>query len=236
MNKTKTVGILGGMGPYATLSFTRMLLDLTPAKKDWDHLRIITDMNPHIPSRSRHLLFDEASPIPGMIESCRKLANYPVDFIVVPCNSASYFLPEVREAVSVPILDIREVTVQALARKLPHARRVAALSAVVPYAKRIYQPYLEARGLEFVSHAEELQRESEAVIEAIKLNEPQAVVARRFERLLGSIRERHGVDAVILGCTEFGCLGELQAPVPLIDSSRELAQGTVKFAFSETNG
>lgn len=232
MSKTKIVGILGGMGPYATLAFYQTLLDLTPAAKDWDHLRVIIDVNPHIPSRSRHHLYGEPSPVPAMIESCRRLEAYPVDFIVVPCNSASYFLPQVQTAVRIPLLNIMEVTTNALSEQLPQARRVAVLSAVVPYAHRTYEPFLKVHGLEYVQHASPIQRQSEEVIELIKLNTPKEAVASKFQNLIHTIHQDYEVDAVILGCTEFSCLGTVSTDVPLIDSSRELARATVRIAYT----
>lgn len=218
------------MGPYATLTFYGMVLDLSPAQKDWDHLRVIIDVNPHVPSRSRHYLYGEASPVPAMIESCRRLEAYPVDFIVVPCNSASAFLPQVQAEVRTPFLNIMEVTVKALSNQVPQARRVAVLSAVVPYARRIYEPILKFHGLEYVQHALPMQRQSEEVIELIKLNTPKAVVVGKFQALIHALHQDCKVDAVILGCTEFACLGAVSAAVPLIDSSRELARATVLLA------
>ncbi len=99
-----TVGILGGMGPYATLAFYQCILDNTPAQKDWEHLRLIIDSNPKIPSRTRAFLFGEADPVPMMARSAKSLQEAGADFVVLPCNSAHYFLPRVREIVDVPFL------------------------------------------------------------------------------------------------------------------------------------
>lgn len=125
--QTKTIGILGGMGPLATALFFKKLVEATPAKKDWEHLRVIIDNDPHIPSRTRHFLYKEESPVPRMIADCQKLAAYPVDFIVIPCNSASYFLPEIQPHITVPILNIMETTARGLASSHPGIRRVAVL-------------------------------------------------------------------------------------------------------------
>ena len=97
----KTIGILGGMGPYATLMFLKNILSLTKADKDSDHIRTITDSNIDIPSRSRAILFNEVSPLNGMIDSCKKLKNYPVDAIYVPCNSADFWLDEVQKSIKI---------------------------------------------------------------------------------------------------------------------------------------
>ena len=119
LKNQKVVGILGGMGPFATALFFEKMLELTPAKKDWEHLRIIIDNNPKIPSRSRHYLYGEESPVLGMIETCRRLEAYPVDFIVIPCNSASCFLEDVQAKINIPILNIFEITVDAIKNEYP---------------------------------------------------------------------------------------------------------------------
>ena len=100
--KSKVIGVLGGMGPHATAAFFQTLLDITPAKKDWDHLRIIVDNNPHVPSRTRHLLYGEESPFSGMLECCKKLERYPVDLAALPCNSAAVFVPRLQAQLGYP--------------------------------------------------------------------------------------------------------------------------------------
>ena len=91
----KVVGILGGMGPFATVDFYKQILLATHAKKDWEHLRILIDSNVKIPSRTRAILYGEESPAPAMVKSINNLTRIGADFVVVPCNSAHYFYKEV---------------------------------------------------------------------------------------------------------------------------------------------
>ena len=110
MNSNKVIGILGGMGPYATLYFFQNILQLTNAEKDWDHVHVVIDNNITIPSRTRAIVFKEKSPYEGMLESCKKLQKYPVDIIVVPCNSAYYWIPNIQKVINTPIVSIIGVT------------------------------------------------------------------------------------------------------------------------------
>lgn len=234
MIKKKTVGILGGMGPYATLSFYQMILDLTPATKDWDHLRVIIDVNPLIPSRSRYHLFGESSPVPAMIESCRRLEAYPVDFIVIPCNSAAYFLPQVQACVHVPLLNIMQVTVASLPQQLPGVHRMAVIGGVITYDHRTYEKLLEDHGIEYVHHSADIQRRVEHLIELIKINKTNKDIENDFQNLIYTLHNNYKVDAVILGCTEFACLGTMKTAVPIVDSSRELARAVIQLASTST--
>jgi len=220
------------MGPFATAAFYRKILEMTPARKDWEHIRTIIDSNPHIPSRSRHVLYGEESPVAGMIDSCNRLANYPVDFIVIPCNSACYFLDQVQPHVSIPILNIMQVTVASLAGKLPVGAAVAVCGSAVTYRHRTYERFLLESGFTFVSHDQRCQDEIEGLIERIKTDDITEECSRTFKSVVDHLQMTLGADAIILGCTEFGSLPEISSTVPLIDSSYELARYTVEYALS----
>ena len=226
-NKTSIangVGILGGMGPYATMAFYHKILQYTPAKKDWDHVRVIIDVNTKIPSRSRHHLYNEASPVPAMIESCKKLENYPVDLIVIPCNSASFYIPKIQPLIEIPILNIVDITVDELKKKLPSVKRVAVWGGVVTYDQRIYESYLRKSGIDYIHHSQKFQKQIEKIIEQIKCNESVEIINQNFKQLISQTHFEQKTDAVILGCTEFGCITNLDLNIPVIDSSSALAR------------
>lgn len=227
---SKTVGVLGGMGPYATEAFFRRLLDLTPARKDWDHLRLIIDNNPHIPSRSRHFLYDEPSPLPGMIQSCQQLERYPVDLIVLPCNSASIFVRDLQAVVSVPVLNIIEIASEALASLHPDVKKCVALGGFVTYAKRTYESALRGTGIELIQHGEDVQRSVESLIEELKRGNPSEQHRKALLDIIEKLRRDLGAEAAILACTEFGCLSDVRATIPIIDSSEALARRTIQAA------
>jgi aspartate racemase len=230
MTTPGTVGVLGGMGPHATMAFLNKVLALTPAKKDWDHIHLVVDNHPHIPSRARHILYGEPSPVPGMIEACRKLASYPVEFIAVPCNNACWFIDKVRASVGVPVIDIIETTADALAARYPAVKSCAVIAGRVTFAKASYRPFLARHGIRFVPHDEELQTEIERIIEAVKLVANDKVIERDCSAVLERLSGTYAPDAVILGCTEFGCLDPKLAGIPLVDSSHELAALVVRKA------
>lgn len=227
----KVVGVLGGMGPYATLSFLQRLLSLTPAEKDSDHMRIVIDDNPHIPSRTRHLLYGEESPVEGMLESCLKLQGYGADFIALPCNSAAFFIPQMQSSLSIPILNICEATANEIAPRIRKGARVAALGGFVTYAKRTYKPFLEENGLELAVHSERLQQEVEKLILDIKVNPSAPGNIRKMKELIDSLTKEADVDGIALACTEFACLPCIELPRPVFDSSSALARLVVKLAY-----
>ncbi len=89
--KRKVVGVLGGMGPLATACFLRILVEMSPATKDQEHLQVIAYSNPLIPDRTSAILKNTQSPVPEMIKTAQALKSAGADFIVTPCNTAHYF-------------------------------------------------------------------------------------------------------------------------------------------------
>jgi aspartate racemase len=232
--KMKTVGILGGMGPYASCSFLHLLLNKTPAARDSDHLHIVLDSNPHIPSRTRAVLYGEESPLEGMIDACRRLAGYPVDVVVLPCNSAAAWLESLKERISVPILDIIKITTEALQdavfRSSP--KSVAVWGGWVTYHKETYRSHLENKGYLYIQHPEDIQKKIEVFISEIKLNRLSDGLFREINVLSEYFIKELKVDHIILGCTEFGCLPQEVYKFPCVNSLSCYAEYIVNYAKS----
>ncbi len=226
-----TVGVLGGMGPYATVQFMQNVLDRTPAQKDWEHVRMLVDNNNHIPSRTRALLYDETSPLAGMVDSCKRLQAYPVDVIALPCNSACHWLNPLRTAVKTPILDIVGIAAQEMLRQ-PNVHRVAALSGHVPHQTNLYGPFIEEQGGQSVRLNESDQADVVGYIEAIKAaGHVTDEHKTQFASLVTRLANEYSLDGVILACTEFSLVADAPFSIPVVDSSHALAQAVVDYAY-----
>jgi aspartate racemase len=247
----RTVGVMGGMGPLATVDFFGLLVRMTPADKDWNHLHIIIDNNPRIPSRSRALLFDEESPVPYLIAGAKRLVAMGAQLIVVPCNSASHFLAPVRAAVGVPVLDPVLATAAALraaqtsqpSQRWPRSRRPLVLGGMVTHRAELYGKALAdtegERAIRPMRPSEAEQSEVAALIEALKRGETgPALIARTLTVIeAGAAR---GADGAILGCTEFGLIAEALAEelaartgaLPLFNSNELLARQALALALA----
>ena len=115
----KSVGVLGGMGPEATLICFKRIIKNTPAGKDQDHIRVIIDSNPKVPDRTESMLENGPSPVPLMISGCRALERAGADFIVIPCVTAHFFIDELRAETDLPILSILDAFSEAVERTNP---------------------------------------------------------------------------------------------------------------------
>jgi aspartate racemase len=230
--KTKTVGILGGMGPYASCAFLQMILNNTPAVKDSDHLHVVLDSNPHIPSRTRAVLYEEESPLGGMVDACRRLAAYPVDVIALPCNSAAAWLEPLKELVDTPILDIIEITTNKLSEASSPPISIAVWGGYVTYKKETYRRRIEEKGYRYFKHDETVQRQIENFIQEIKLNRLSHALFHDINGLGTRFMVDMETDYIILGCTEFGCLEPKIFKFPCINSLSDYAEYIVNYAKS----
>jgi len=225
----KIVGILGGMGPFATADFFNKILELTPAKKDWEHLHILIDNNVKLPSRTRALLYNEASPAPGIIEGINKLASIGADFVAVPCNSAHYFYDEVVSKIKIPWLNMIEITGK---KVLEVGKKPLVFGGYATIKKRLYDKYIsEAQYLD--------EKENEfiyQVIEEIKLTASLSQNTKnRLEEIIKENKEKYGIDCLLFVCTELPVVYKEKTlcNLPIIDSSLEYARATIKFAKGE---
>lgn len=224
MKREKIVGILGGMGPFATVDFFRQILLCTPAEKDWEHLRILIDNNVKIPSRTRAVLYKENSPVPMMIESINMLSRIGADFVTVPCNSAHYFYKEVVQFIKIPWLNMIHITAKAV---LKDRSKPLILGGYVTVNKRLYSEYIpDAR---YLSDAE--NEIISNIIEEIKLTSKLSIKSRKY--LEGIInRKKHEIDCIILACTELSIIYKNKSicGVKTVDSTLEYAKVVVKYA------
>lgn len=113
----RTVGILGGMGPEATVLLMQRLLAAVPARDDADHIPLIVHQNPGVPSRIKRLIEGVGDdPGPVLAQMARDLDMAGAKALAMPCNTAHAFAPQIMAATALPFLDMRVVTVAALPR------------------------------------------------------------------------------------------------------------------------
>lgn len=225
----KTIGILGGMGPLATADLYRKIVLLTDAGCDNDHIRVFIDSNCRIPDRTAAILSGGADPLPEMASALRNLEKCGAECIIMPCNTAHYFLPALQAQTAIPFLSMLEATARACAAVYP-GKRAAILATRGTLATGLYERALEKEGVDFLL-PEEPQRDvlMHLIYEVVKAARPLAPEADLWAQLLEQLR-RAGADYFILGCTELPIIADtLPAPGPFIDPTAELAKAAIRF-------
>lgn len=221
----KNVGVLGGYGPYATSLFFETLINDTPAEKDGDHLRVIIENNPRIPSRARAYLFNEESPLPYMIAGIENLKKCGAEFFVCPCNSAHYFLRDAE--LPLPMLDMISLTVARQSRE--GYKKSLLLGSEITLRSGMYEKDASGYGVEVVPY--ENESEVRFIIEAGKTKRNLTEAQHILQKIV-SHSERKGFSCVIFGCTELALvINPNRIEFPILDTINILSQETVKYAY-----
>ena len=110
VKKQKVVGIIGGMGPGATIDLMKRIICLTPALDDIDHIRCIVDNNPKVPSRIKAIIEGNGEdPGPCMADMGKCLESFGADFLVIACNTAHYYYDVIQNAVNIPVINLIDI-------------------------------------------------------------------------------------------------------------------------------
>ena len=226
----KSIGILGGMGPLATADLFRKIVLLTDAARDNDHIRIYIDDNASIPDRTAAILSGGADPLPAMTDSLRKLEACGADCIIMPCNTAHYFLPRLQTLTAVPFLSMLEATARACAARFPGGT-AAVLATKGTLSAGLYQAALEQAGVPFlIPHDAEQDALMRVIYDGVKAGKEPEDYRADMESVVEALTAR-GADYLILGCTELPLAAQaLALNVPAVDPTEELAKAAIRFA------
>ena len=227
------VGVIGGVGPQATAYFLDMVVRLTDAARDQDHLDLVVLNHATIPDRTEFILgTSQDDPGPVMAADAARLEAFGVSFLVVPCNTASHFTQQVLDAVTVPVVSIDAETVDEAVRRVPDLATVGVLATTGTLAARVYHQEVERRGLGCVVPDDADQAVLMRVIyEQVKAGRPVDLDA--FLAVVARVRDA-GAQVVVLGCTELSIVaadaGLLEQDRLLVDSLDTLARRTIERA------
>ena len=225
----KTIGILGGMGPLATADLFEKIVRHTRAARDGDHVRVYIDSNSAIPDRTAAIFGKGPDPVEEMTSALRNLEKCGADCIIMPCNTAHYYLPRLRALTDRTILNMLEITGESCADRFP-GKRAAVLATRGTLSTGLYSQALERTGVDFIIPDEAEQDVlMHLIYDVVKASRPIEP-----ERLLEGLRKK-GADYFILGCTELPIVAAmLDAEGPFVDPTEELAKEAIRFCGYET--
>jgi aspartate racemase len=223
------VGVLGGMGPLATIDFMRKVLDATPAARDQDHVPMIVSCLPQIPDRTAAFRGAGDSPLDAIVDCGRRLESAGADLIVMPCNTAHLWFDAVQARLQRPMLHLVDAALrEALALAGPDAR-LGLLATDATIASGLYINRRLAGSPSpawLLPTAIEMLEQVMPGIEAVKagrLDAGQALLTRVAHALA-----RRGADVLVLGCTEIPLVLEPSAcGLPVVDAAAALAREVV---------
>jgi aspartate racemase len=228
----RVVGIIGGMGPEATLDLMRRVLAKTPAQDDQDHIHLIVESNPKIPSRIAHLIEKTgADPAPELVRIAQNLERAGAEALAIPCNTAHAYAQSIRSAIAIPLLDMVQLTVAQIASSptagARRVQRVGLLASSAVLATELYAKAFADHGIAVVHPAR--QDDVMALIKAVKRGETGLEVQVALGRTALDLANQ--TDVLLVGCSELSVISG-GITVPFVDSLDVQAQAIVNFATS----
>lgn len=223
----KIVGVIGGLGPQATIYFMNLVVKNTCVTKDQDHIDMIVFNHASIPDRTAFIL-DKSNddPAPYLMEDCKKLCEFGCSFIVMPCNTAHYFYEKINEVSTVPVVNIIRETVS----KCKNCKKVGIMATDGTLFSRAYQDELSKNNIPYFI-PERIHQETimKYIYDYVKIG--KNVDIEQFNLLVQYFLDNE-CDKIIIGCTELSIIVEDNniRNDNIVDSLLVLANKTIELA------
>jgi aspartate racemase len=230
MTERHLIGVLGGMGPLATVDFMQKVIQATPAQRDQDHVPMLVYSVPQIPCRVAALAAGNDVPLQAMIEGLRTLERGGAKLIVMPCNTAHAWFDRLAASVSVDLLHIGDAVRQ---RAGDTEETIALMATTGTIRAGFYQRYLATGRRRVVlptAAAQELINRSIAAVKTGDLKTANGFATKAAEALLAA-----GANRILLACTELPlALDGSPVMAHCLDATVCLAEACVSFSCSAT--
>ncbi|MCR5867027.1 aspartate/glutamate racemase family protein [Aquincola sp. J276] len=228
------VGVLGGMGPLATIDFMRKMIEATPATTDQEHVPVVVSSIPQVADRTAAFRGEGDSPLAAMVASGRRLVDAGAGLVVMPCNTAHLWWEALAPALGLPMLHLVDAALAECVQRIGRGARIGLLATDATIASGLYPNRTpEGSGLQWLmpTAAEMLQGVMPGIgaVKSGRLPEARALLQPVAEALA-----RRGAQALVLGCTEIPLVvDERSAPVPVIDATDALARQAMAWSMAQ---
>lgn len=228
----RLIGVLGGMGPAATIDFMAKVLMLTPANIDQDHVPLLVHHVPQIPDRSAAIICGTDAPFLPMVAGLTKLERAGAQVLAIPCNTAHFWFDRLAAACSVPLLHIADTVSDMMSEMQPSPRVVGLMATASTIDAGLYQARLAAGPVRLMLPDAAIQDLVTRSIAAVKTGQhdlAHSLAGEAGQRLLD-----RGADHLLLACTELP-LALVASPLLslCIDSTKALAQACIRASFGD---
>ena len=234
------LGLIGGLGPAATVDLYDKIVKASPAKTDQEHFKVVIEQNPQIDDRTACLLNDGPDPTIAMYNCAKHLQNDGCDYIIIPCNTAHAFLPRLLRHLDVPFIDMQQTMLDEIKAKFGDDARVGLLATSGTIATGIYGKKADAMGMKMFTPDEEHQKLVMSAIygpQGAKAGFTTGVCYDELYKAAEYMVQAHDCNVLILGCTElplifhecddFAVAGKT---VAIVDPTATLARKCVEIA------
>ncbi len=226
----KTIGIIGGMGPMATVDLFRKIVENTAACSDAGHIHILIDNYPQIPDRSAAILQGSDDPVSYILQAADRLIKAGAELLLIPCNTTHYYYDKLAQSLPVPVLNMLQIT----ARKLRQEgiQRVGLLATDGVLRTQVYEKAFAAEGIGVLCPDPQQQKKVMDMIYCqIKAGKPADRAP--VEEVMDALRAQ-GAQRIVLGCTELPLVFCPAVADDIVDPTCLLALEAISCAGYET--
>ena len=222
----KKLGVLGGLGPMATVYFLQLLTQMSDAKTDQEHMEIILYSKPSIPDRTKYIIGEsEINPVEDMVAVGKKLNEMGADILAVPCITAHFFHKELEERIGLPVIHAIEETILYLEKE--NVSGVGILATDGTIESGLFQNALEQHKMRaFIPKADNQKKLMEIIYHEIKAG--AAINMPLFLQVAEELFDQ-GAEVVLLACTELSLIKrDYDLPAGYLDVMEILARKAVQ--------
>ena len=214
-----TIGIIGGMGPAATALLFEKIIKYTDAPCDAEHIHILIDNNPSIPDRTKSILEGNDDPVMPIVESGQMLERMGATVLIIPCNTAHFYLKKIQSQLPIPVINMVEETAKSCWER--HYKKVAILGTDGTLRAKIYEETMGKYPLPV-----EQKQIMHIIYDQVKAGKYADIESLEscFSRSAAD-----GVEAFVLACTELSvAFQNCQLPYVFVDSIDALAKKAIR--------
>lgn len=225
MKKRKILGIIGGVGPLATMLIGEKIVRLTEAKKDQDHIHSIITNNSQIPDRTRFILKQsKEDPVPVIVKDAKRLQKAGAEILILPCNTAHSFYDRIQRKIDLPLIHMIQETIKCA--KQTGAKKIGILATTGTIATEIYQKECERVGIDWLIPDDKTQALVMSLIyDHVKAGVP---IDPKKWKAIEKQMIAFGCETLILGCTELSIVKDVLHLDHCIDSLTVLAKSAIR--------
>jgi len=230
--KHAVVGVLGGMGPAATIDLMRRVMEATPASDDVDHIHLVVDQNPKVPSRIDALINRTGpSPRDELVRMAKSLEASGATMLAIACNTAHGYADDIAASVGIPLLNMVTLTAEAIAARPGPVRKVGMLASTAVLQLGMFEKAFSAFGIE--TRYPDRQDDVMRIIRGVKAEGATDALAADFDALARELAD--GVDVLAIACTELSLLVDrMGKDMPVVDALDVLVSTIVTRALAPT--
>lgn len=218
-----TLGIIGGMGPEATINLCERIINHTQATSDQEHIEMIILNHTTMPDRTQAILTNTPAPLLEHMKKCADILNYSAaDVVAMPCNTSHYFYDDIQSYLHMPLINMPLIAIKKAIFKFPGLQKLGIIATNGTVHSGLYTEQCKHENIEPVYPDSEYQ----ARVMSLIYNDIKAqgyINIDSFKDICDHLRDR-GAQALLLACTEISLIqNKMPLPPDGIDALDALA-------------